>query len=102
MTQLGSINYNGKSAEGYFLNSLIKELKKKERERKEKKEKKKELKKEFIGPELHLRPVHADHAQPPLQWTLNSVSGANGNDNRRLRTPSGQGTLEDVSRLLLA
>ena len=31
------------------------------------------LKKEFIGPGLHLRPVHADHAQPPLEWTLNSV-----------------------------
>ena len=31
------------------------------------------LKKEFIGPVLHLRPVHADQAQPPLQWTLNSV-----------------------------
>lgn len=40
MTQLGSINYNGKSTEGYFLNSLIKELKKKERERKEKKKEK--------------------------------------------------------------
>ena len=24
------------------------------------------LKKEFIGPGLHLRPVHADHAQPPF------------------------------------
>ena len=22
---------------------------------------------------LHLRPVHADHARPPFQWTLNSV-----------------------------
>ena len=31
------------------------------------------MKKEFIGPGLHLRPVHADHARPPLQWTLNSV-----------------------------
>ena len=31
------------------------------------------LKKEFIGPGLHLRPVHADHARPPFQWTLNSV-----------------------------
>ena len=29
-----------------------------------------EVKREFIGPGLHLRPVHADHAQPPLQWTL--------------------------------
>ena len=34
--------------------------------------KKSSLKKEFIGPGLHLRPVYADHAQPPLQglWTL--------------------------------
>ena len=31
------------------------------------------MKKEFIGPGLHLRPVHADHARPPLQWTLNYV-----------------------------
>ena len=31
------------------------------------------MKKEFIGPGLHLRPVHADQAQPPFQWTLNSV-----------------------------
>ena len=31
------------------------------------------LKKEFIGPGLHLRPVHADHARPLSQWTLNSV-----------------------------
>ena len=31
------------------------------------------VKKEFIGPGLHLRPVHADHARPPFQWTLNSV-----------------------------
>ena len=28
------------------------------------------MKKEFIGLGLHLRPVHADHAQPLLQWTL--------------------------------
>ena len=31
------------------------------------------MKKEFIGPGLQLRPVHADQAQPPFQWTLNSV-----------------------------
>ena len=31
------------------------------------------LKKEFTGPGLHLRPVHADRAWPPLQWTLRSV-----------------------------
>ena len=38
------------------------------------------MKKEFIGPGLHLRPVCADHAWPPLQWTLNSVLSACGND----------------------
>ena len=42
------------------------------------------LKKEFIGPGLHLRPVHADHAQPPFQWTLHSVFSAYEN-NRRIR-----------------
>ena len=60
------------------------------------------MKKEFIGPGLHLRPVHADHARPPLQWTLNSVSGAIGNDNRRIRPPPDRGPLKIVSRLLLA
>ena len=30
------------------------------------------LKKEFIGPGLHLRPVCADYVWPPLQWTLSS------------------------------
>ena len=49
------------------------------------------LKKEFIGPGLHLRPVCADRAWPPLQWTLNSVLSACGNDNGRIRPPSGQG-----------
>ena len=44
------------------------------------------LKREFIGPGLHLRPVHADHARPPLQWTLNSVFSAYGN-NRSIRPP---------------
>ena len=34
------------------------------------------LKKELIGPGLHLRPVYADHARPPSQWTLNSVFSA--------------------------
>jgi len=34
------------------------------------------MKKEFIGAGLHLRPIHADHAQPPFQWTLNSVFAA--------------------------
>ena len=33
-------------------------------------------------PGLHLRPVNTDHAWPPLQWTLNSVFSAYGNDNR--------------------
>ena len=51
------------------------------------------LKKEFIGPGLHLRP--ADRAWPPLQWTLNSVLSACGNDNGRIRPPSGQGNLEE-------
>ena len=45
------------------------------------------MKKEFIGPGLHLRPVHADHAQPPFQWTLNSVFSAYENNNRRIRPP---------------
>ena len=39
---------------------------------------------EFIGPRLHLRPVHADHARLPFQWTLNSVFSAYEN-NRRIR-----------------
>ena len=46
-----------------------------------------QLKREFIGPGLHLRPVHAEHAWPPLQWTLNSVFSAYGNNNRRIRPP---------------
>ena len=53
------------------------------------------VKKEFIGPGLHLRPVCADRAWPPLQWTLNSVLRACGNDNGRIRPPSGQGNLEE-------
>ena len=44
------------------------------------------VKREFIGPGLHLRSVHADHARPPLQWTLNSVFSDYGND-RRVRPP---------------
>ena len=31
------------------------------------------MKKEPIGPGLHLRPVRADHARPLLQWALNSL-----------------------------
>ena len=53
------------------------------------------MKKEFIGPGLHLRPVHAGRGQLPLQWTLNSVLSACGNDNGRIRRPSGQGNLEE-------
>ena len=59
------------------------------------------LKKEFIGPGLHLRSVHADHARPPLQWTLNSVFSVYGNDNRRIRPPPDRGILKIVSRLLI-
>ena len=43
------------------------------------------MKKEFIGPGLHLRPVRANRAWPPLQWTLNSVLSTCGNDNGRIR-----------------
>ena len=54
------------------------------------------MKKEFIGPGLHLRPVHAGHAQPPFHWTLNSVFSAYENNNRRKdKNPSRQGNLED-------
>ena len=53
------------------------------------------LKKAFIGPGLRLRPVCADRAWPPLQWTLNSVLSACGNDSGRIRPPSGQGNLEE-------
>ena len=59
------------------------------------------MKKEFIGPGLHPRPVHADHAQPPFQWTLNSVFSAYEN-NRRIRPLPDRGTLKIVSRLLIA
>ena len=60
------------------------------------------VKKEFIGPGLHLRPVHAGHARPSLQWTLNSVLSACGNDNGRIRPPLGRGILKITSRLLIA
>ena len=60
------------------------------------------LKKEFIGPELHFRPVHADYAQPPFQWALNSVFSAYENNNRRRRPPPDRGTLKILSRLLIA
>ena len=41
------------------------------------------MKKEFKGPGLHLRSVHADHAQPPFQWTLNSAFSAYENNRRQ-------------------
>ena len=59
------------------------------------------MKKELIGPGLHLRPVHADHAQPPFQWTLNSVFSAYENNNRRIRPPPDRGALKIISRLLI-
>ena len=59
------------------------------------------VKKGFIGPGLPLRPVHADHAQSPLQWTLNSLLSACGNDNGRIRPPPERGTLKITSRLLI-
>ena len=59
------------------------------------------LKEEFIGPGLHLKPVHADHAWPPFQWTLNSVFSAYENDNQRIKPPPDRGTLKIVSRLLI-
>ena len=60
------------------------------------------VKKEFIGPGLHLRPVRAGRARPPLQWTLNSVFSACGNDKGRIRPPLGRGILKITSRLLIA
>ena len=54
---------------------------------------------------LHLRPVHADHAQLPFQWTLSSVFSTYENNNRRIRPPHpypDRGTLKIVSRLLIA
>ena len=61
-----------------------------------------ELKKEFIGPGLHLRPVRAGRERPPLQWTLNSLLSAYGNDNGRIRPPLGRGILKITSRSLIA
>ena len=60
------------------------------------------MKKEFIGPGLRLRPVSAGRARPPLQWILNSVLSACGNDNGRIRTPLGRGILKITSKLLTA
>ena len=60
------------------------------------------LKEETDRAGLHLRPVHADHAWPPLQWTLNSVLSAYGNYDRRIRPPLDRGILKFTSRLLIA
>ena len=59
------------------------------------------LKKEFIGPGLHLRPVCADRAWPPLQWTLHSVLSAGGNDKGRIRPPLGRGLLKKRKQTLI-
>ena len=59
------------------------------------------MKKEFIGPGLHLRPVHADRARPPLQWALNSLLSACGNGNGRIRPARDRETLKIASRLLI-
>ena len=59
------------------------------------------MKNEFIGPGLHLRPVHADHVRLPFQWTLNSVFSAYENNNRKIRPPPDRGTLKIVSGLLI-
>ena len=59
------------------------------------------MKKEFIGPGLHLRPIRADHARPPFQWTLNSVFSAYENSNRRISPPPDRTTLKIISRLLI-
>ena len=56
------------------------------------------VKKKFIGPGLHLRPVYADHVWPFFQWTLNSVFSDYENNNRRIRPPPDRGTLKIVSR----
>ena len=52
------------------------------------------MKKESIGPGFRLRPVHADHARPPFQWTLNSVFSAYENNNGRIRPPPDRGALK--------
>ena len=59
------------------------------------------LKKEFIGPGLHLRPVCADRAWPPLQWTPSSVLSACGNDKGRIRPPLGRGILKKRKQTLI-
>ena len=61
-----------------------------------------QVKKAFIGPGPHLRPVPADHARPPLQWTLHSVFSVPGNNNRRVSLRPDRGILKIESRLLIA
>ena len=63
------------------------------------------MKKEFKGPGLLglVLSVHADHAWPPFQWTLNSVFSAYGKKQtnkkpktqQKGKTPSRQGNLKD-------
>jgi len=60
-----------------------------------------DLRKEFIGPGIHVRPVYDDHGRPPFQWTLNSVFSAYENNNRRIRPPPERGTLKIISGLLI-
>ena len=59
------------------------------------------MKKEFIGPGLHLRSVCADRARPPLQWTLNSVRRACGTDSGRIRPTLGRGILKKRKQTLI-
>jgi len=59
------------------------------------------IKKDFIGAGLRLRPVHADHARPSLQWTRDSVLSVYGNYNRRIRPAMDRGILKITSRLLI-
>ena len=59
------------------------------------------LKKEFIGPGLHPRPVCADRVWPPLQWALHSVLSACGNDNGKIRPALGRGILKKRKQTLI-
>ena len=59
------------------------------------------MKKEFIGPGLHLRPVCADRAWPSLQWTLSSVLSACGNGKGRTRPALGRGILKKRKQTLI-
>ena len=59
------------------------------------------MKKKFVGLGLHLRPVRADRARSPLQWTLNYLLSACGSDNGRRRPPPDRGTLKTTSILLV-